>query len=58
MKAQQNLLHQPFSYIKSTAYDMIPGSQGRKSDASLFARGFSTLGPAKNMNKKPFFAEK
>ena len=28
---------------------MIPGSKGQKSDASLLARGFLTLGPAKNM---------
>ncbi|SEU08285.1 MgtC/SapB family protein [Enterocloster clostridioformis] len=37
---------------------MIPGSKGWKSDASLLAGGFLTLGPAKNMNKKPFFEEK
>ena len=30
---------------------MIPGSKGQKSDASLLARGFLTLGPAKNMKK-------
>lgn len=37
---------------------MVPGSKGRESDASLLARGFLTLGPAKNMNKQPFFEEK
>ncbi len=37
---------------------MIPGSKGRKSDASLLAEGVLTLGPAKNMSKKPFFEEK
>jgi len=37
---------------------MIPGSKGLKSDASLLARGFLNLGPAKNMNKQPFFIEK
>ena len=31
---------------------MIPGSKGRKSDASLLAGGFLTLGLAKNMSKK------
>ena len=31
---------------------MIPGSNGRKSDASLRAGGFLTLGLAKNMSKK------
>ena len=30
---------------------MISGSKGQKSDASLLAKGFLTLGPAKNMNK-------
>jgi hypothetical protein len=30
---------------------MIPGSKGQKSDVSLLARGFLTLGPAKNMKK-------
>jgi hypothetical protein len=38
--------------------DMIPGSKGRKSDASLLAGGFLNLGPAKNMSKEPFFEEK
>ncbi len=37
---------------------MIPGSKDLKSDTSLLARGFLTLGPAKNMNKQPFFIEK
>ena len=37
---------------------MIPGSKGLKSDASLLAGGVLTLGPAKNMSKKPFFEEK
>ena len=37
---------------------MIPGSKGHKSGASLLAGGFVTLGPAKNMSKKPFFEEK
>ena len=37
---------------------MIPGSKGHKSDASLLAGGFMTLGPAKNMSKEPFFEEK
>ena len=35
----------------SELYGMIPGSKGRKSDAGLLARGFLTLGPAKNMKK-------
>jgi hypothetical protein len=37
---------------------MIPGSKSHKSDASLLAEGFVTLGPAKSMSKKPFFEEK
>jgi len=37
---------------------MMPGSKGRKSDASLLAVGFLNLGPDKNMSKKPFFEEK
>lgn len=37
---------------------MIPWAKGQKADVSLLARGFSILGPAKNMNKQPFFAEK
>ena len=37
---------------------MIPGSKGQKFDASLLAGEFLTLGPAKNMSKKPFFEEK
>ena len=37
---------------------MIPGSKGHKSGASLHAGEFVTLGPAKNMSKKPFFEEK
>ncbi len=37
---------------------MIPESIVRKSYASLPARGFSDLGPAKNMNKQPIFEEK
>ena len=37
--------------IKYYLNDMIPGSKGPKSDASLLARGFWTLGPAKNMKK-------
>ena len=41
-----------------TETDMIPGSKGRKADASLLARGFLTLRPAQNMNKEPFFEEK
>ena len=32
---------------------MIPGSKGLKSDASLPARGFLNLEPAKNMKKQP-----
>ena len=30
---------------------VIPGSKGRKSDASLLAGGFLNLGPAKYMSK-------
>ena len=30
---------------------VIPGSKGRKTDASLLAGGFLTWGPAKNMSK-------
>ena len=41
-----------------TFKNVIPGSKGRKSDASLLAGGFLNLGPAKNMSKKPFFEEK
>jgi len=37
---------------------MIPRSKGQKVDASLLAKGFLTLEPAKNMNKQPFFVEK
>ena len=37
---------------------ILPGSKGLKSDASLLAGGFLNLGPAENMNKKPFFKEK
>ena len=37
---------------------VIPGSNDRKSDASLLAGGFLNLGPAKNMSKKPFFRRK
>ena len=37
---------------------MILGSKGYKSGASLLAGEFVTLGPAKNMSKKPFFEEK
>ena len=37
---------------------MIPGSKGWKSDASLLTWRFLILGTAKNMSKKPFFAEK
>ena len=33
---------------------MMLGSKGHKSGASLLAGGFVTLGPAKNMSKKPF----
>jgi hypothetical protein len=36
----------------------IQRSKGHKSDASLLAGGFLTLGPAKNMSKKSFFEEK
>ena len=37
---------------------MIPGSKGLKSDEGLHEGGFLTLGPAKNMSKKPFLEEK
>jgi hypothetical protein len=37
---------------------MVSGSKCQKSEASLLAKGFLTLEPAKNMNKQPFFVEK
>ena len=46
-----------FKYL-ITIIILIPRSKGRKSDASLLAWRFLILGPAKNMSKKPFFAEK
>ena len=44
--------------LKGILTSLIPGSKGHKSGASLHAGEFVTLGPAKNMSKKPFFEEK
>ena len=52
------MLSHPGICVSDRIHLMIPGSKGRKSDASLLAGGFLTLGPAKNMSKQPFFVEK
>ena len=48
------ILRDWYNYLRND----VPGSKGRESDANLLAGGFVTLGPAKNMSKKPFFEEK